>query len=267
MAAFLTLTLNPVRTELLREGWSRSVAGQSFRFQALNDAGDGWVPASVPGAIWQEPNTGLLMLRPRVMQPDYAVSFPDAVPYNQFLFGSNTFLDYRTGNAFAVQRASSGASLSNVSATSALIEALIAASLETLLSAAARTSVPLALNEGFSVWIQPTGIFVDRAEAFFAVGFGNRYAILFQMDGSAQFYARETEEPHAPFRAAQTFRFLDGSVGHTQSYQITVIPFGDRWIGVYSSQMPANKLRTFRTQAASVDGPSWLPRNPHPISN
>lgn len=254
MAAFLTLTLNPVRTELLREGWSRSVAAGSFRFQALNDAGDGWVPTSVPGAIWQEPNTGLLMLRPRVMQPDYAVSFPDAVPTDRFLFGPNTFLSYRNGNVFAVQRSSAGVILHNVSLSSALIEVLIAAAIETIFSAAARTSAPLALNEGFSVWIQPTGIFVDRAEAFFAVGFGGRYAILFQMDGSAQFYARETEEPGAPYRAAQTFRFLEGSVGHTQSYQITVIPFGDRWIGVYSSQMPVNKLRNFRTQAASVDG-------------
>ncbi len=254
MAAFLTLTLNPVRTELLREGWSRSVAAQSFRFQSVNDAGDGWVPTSVPSAIWQEPNTGLLMLRPKVLQPDYAVSLPDAIPYNQFLFGANEFLDYRTGNAFAVRRASSGASLADVSPTSALIEALIAASLETVLSAAARTSVPLALNEGFSVWIQPTGIFVDRAQAFFAVGFGGRFAILFDMDGSARFYARESETPGSAYRLAQSFRFLSGSVGHTQSYQITVIPFGDRWIGVYSSQLPENKLRNFRTQSASVSG-------------
>lgn len=227
---FVQVLLNYPRTELKRTGVSKHRPASAMvpgKFQDDADpAKKAFVRGALPYDVWREPHSGVLMLRPTPMAPNFwedAGNTPNRMLGSAWRFGSNTYVEDSATGSLMTARVTPTTAFSPVTLADAVIDAMLAY-LDSVVVWVAEQVGLLAENEGFSVWVYPMGIDTDRASEYMAIGFGGRYTLVIQMNGVARLWSKNAAGDDMLERTE--FRFADGGVDHTKPYQLTVVPWG-----------------------------------------
>lgn len=256
----IALTVNDSRQELLKDGWAKSRISSSIRVAELTTTeGVGgapvlrMLPAALPPSVWQDPDTGYVMLRPSSLRDDYAESpefYAGRVPLAQLdipvqptgipLFEEPAEPNSGTPKLITLLVEDTNAAITGLSSQPAWANAVHTASNDDGLTFVAVTKTPLAINEGVTLTLVPSGLASDRSAAWFGVMIGDRYYIQLGMNGSAALweyrysaYATGTADDWV---RREEFQYNQGGVNHTEPFQITIFPWGMEFISVLFSQ-------------------------------
>lgn len=255
----ITLTLNARRTELVEHGWGLTRSAANVNLAELLEV-EGTDPtefeyqlAGVPAGLWREPNSGVFMLSPSILDleevedPNYDSDHFDASQLEVAKWSDGSPL------ALWVSRSSSRAAVpskalisrpSGVLPSLSLIELLNTIAIEALLVRLvgmhhiARSREPLQMNEGWSCLIDAYGVSSDRATTLISFYFGAYWAISIHLNGTMRFYENVSTKPDLePIWAwRETFNYRQGGVDHVTPFRVTVIPWGARYISIIFTQ-------------------------------
>ena len=241
MAYDIALTLNPTRSELLRQGYGQTRLASSFRFATLQSGT--YKEAEIPPGFWREPITGTLMLQPSSVALDLVEnSYLAAARYGLTDFVTAATLlevDKTTGTnpagqkLIALQRADATTAFTGLSVGASIAAAVLAINGSTDINWLAQTANPLKVNEGWSVYIEPYGTLDDRASNFCCFCFGNKFFLKIDMNGTAALYYNYSG---TSWTILETFAYASGGVDHTKPFQLSVIPWGPYYISFLFSQ-------------------------------
>jgi hypothetical protein len=243
----IELILNHPRTELLREGWEKTRQAHSFKV-AQQKAGVLQVggSSSIPQGMWLEPTKGVLMLRP---EPVSAAYWEDPARKNTYarhhlLFATGQdALQIPSTNAIYPTRNGMFEELFGLVGDLATMAYLH----EVNIRLAAQmiwftgTKDPLAPNEGWSFWLRPLGTYTDRARALATILFGKKKALLLKANGTACVWSNAGTYAEPDWDERVEWNIAQGGVDHTKPYQVTCIPWGDRYITFLFSQSTGTK--------------------------
>ena len=249
MASQIQILKKFPRTELLQEGWAKSRLASSITPSKLNPDTGIYEEGTLPAKLWREPNTGVIMLRPTPLIPEFwEDSTYDSAHmalakwnFNESSGGETGLMDVPQNDSIHTKRGS---------ATSELIELLIEAAITSILTSVGsemkwvmQSKDPLIINEGWSVWVHPPGIYTDRAADYMMISFGEKYVLHLKMNGTASLWVNVGTMSSASWVEKTSFQYSGGGVDHNKPFQITVIPFGYEYISFQFSQSnePAKK--------------------------
>ena len=273
LAPRINLTLNEPRQELLQEGWSRSRVASSLQAARLstmpgpnNTTVTRYLPADFPHGVWKAPDTGFLLMRPSALRDDFAESpdyFNARIPLSALTFASGVVPTFDepaaalTGKPklITLQRDDPNVDVPSIAAPAWAWAALTASS--PLMTFTAATVGTLAINEGFTMTVQPSGLATDRAEAWLGLMFGDRYYLLLGMNGSAAIweyrYPSVATGSPSDWVRRERFEYTQGGVDHTKAFQVTVLPWGIEFISLLFSQaaQPSQEARAATTQRST----------------
>lgn len=255
----IQITINEPRLELRKEGWSKSRVASSIRAARLTKVPgpnssclDRFLPADMPNGVWQDPDTGYILMRPSALRADFTES-PDfysaRIPLASLTVPSpvngvpvfDEPADPTTGKPklIALQRDDPEIDLPAITGVPAWANAVHAASNESSMVFVAATST-FALNEGVTITVQPSGLAIDRAAAWFGIMIGDRYYIQLGMNGSAALweyrYSTCATGSSDDWVRRERFEYSQGGVDHTKPFQITILPWGMEFISILFSQ-------------------------------
>lgn len=252
MAYVFQVLLNYPRTELLKDSWALSRLASAVKPGVLLPTVGVVKPGKLSDDMWREPNTGVFMLAPLPMTPQYFES--NLSDLWQLALSSwryaNGFLErIKNGdgtqiNAMSPKRASANAQAVEISVALALIAK--AAEFNGRLRWVLETKDPLKPNEGWSVWVYPPGSYTDRAIDYMLIAFGGRYILHIKMNGTASLHVNQGTSADPAWIEAVEFKYSGGGVDHGKPFQITVIPWGFDYISFMFSQnsSPKEKSKT-----------------------
>lgn len=269
----VAVILNDPRTELRRTGWSSLRVGAAFRAAALTSrqGADGvcrptFTPADFPHEVWQEPDTGYLMLRPSPLRDDFNDIFPLArIPLANLFVPPDWTSGTQSGAWFdepanpmtgkpkmiACHKPDTTTAIPTLAGVPQLwLDAMAANSFALGIKAA--TASPLAVNEGFAITLLPEGIATDRAGAWFGVGFGGRFYLQIGMNGMAALYEYGTPscQDQATWIRRARFEFAQGQADK-EPFQVSVIPWGqDSLTFLFSQAKQSNRPTRHNTGKA-----------------
>lgn len=261
-APHVTLRLNHARRELSKRGYANSLVAGAFRFADLftvveEDEGadppveevNKFKRVSIPRNLWQEPNTGVLMLRPSMARMDYV----EEAWFTEYSRLGLADLDYVVYPAPAsgpfIRQISTGKKelITLRNSTGGLINWLVQIALDICLDqfheemhTVWKTKQPLRLNEGWGVQVETFGLNVDRPVDWQGFYFGDRYFLVLNTNGSAYLY-EDIRDPKAPEADAnwvfrETFHFGQGGIDMRLPFQLMCIPWGKSYISFIFSQ-------------------------------
>lgn len=250
----ITLQLDYPRTEILREGWGTTKNAEAFTFTKLQ--GGKYDRTAIPADVWREPNTGCLMKRPRSDSRGFEenpIYFPDRYGIAEFDVAKSD--DNITSLFVATHPAMGGRILSQrLNPDNPFVQLVEDGVFQNVLSTAnagelgwaMRTKTPLRANEGFGATFVPRGTSSVSADPFFGAAYGRYYYLECDLRGIATMYENigsvpDPEDPDAPvgppeWVEREVFNFGQGGVNHAQPFEVSVIPFGGRYICVRFSQ-------------------------------
>lgn len=244
----VTLTLNFPRTELLREGWAHSRTGRLVKpgfwearsaSSLMGTAAYEWRNTPFPDDVWQEPNTGVLMMMPQVLRADLFSNeawLEYAIRRADFLWGDPDQVEEvenpATGGYLTVLKRPTGSSLTEILVASALSDII-----KLGFGWIGRTETLISVNQGWSAIISPAGLTVDRAKAYLGFHWANNFYIEFSTAGEFTVAYNFGNMDAAEWREIHRASFKTGSVDHKLPFQVTVIPWGRSYISVLFSQV------------------------------
>lgn len=255
--ADVELIVNFPREEAYAPAWSafHTAGGLNFTTFRTNHALGGLIAEDgiLPSAFWREPVSGVIMLKPTLMLAGrLATGFIAAmsIAFSGWDFGGTS--EGATGAFSYAAHSTADPGLSGYQALSPKLKSRT----DTRLALSglgfikdfmdlpelggqmvwhARTQQLLAANQPFAYTVAPSGIYGDQAGDYFAVGFGAGNLVLHHsMDGVVKFFADASGS--GDFVVKDTFNITAGGVNHTLPYQVTVVPFGQRFISVQFTQ-------------------------------
>lgn len=240
MASRIAVTLDYERRELLRDGWGKSLLASAIPPAQYVDTGIAGTRrfdrCSLPAALWREPHTGIIMLRPSALKEGFwnDAAFEDLrLGETDWRTVVDTLRYDTTTKAGYLMRASASASLSNLDSLRAITIQLLTDYLSNM-ACTMETHNPFAPNEGWAAFLRPYGIFTDRTDQWLSIEFGDRYCIRIGTGGEAVLLAYDSDS--SEWRERMTMAFGQGGVDHTRAFQLTVIPWGSRYISIIFSQ-------------------------------
>jgi hypothetical protein len=257
----LQVLLNYPRTELLKEGWEKSRLASSIQAAEMGTKPGSdeqqLIPTAISKNLWQEPNTGVIMLRPGPLNPQwwedtsldqYRMSIDDW-SYGSDGSGLTPLLAAGGNFSMLTRRASKVSDIIEMQVDLALMAILDL--MDSEMRWVMQTKTTLYHNEGFSMWLHPMGIYTDRATDYMLIAFGNKYVLHMQMNGSASLYAKDRNT--GDYKKKVTFSFAQGGVDHTKPFQLTVIPWGRHYITfLFSQSTDSQKLAQTAVKAPTV---------------
>lgn len=241
--------------------------------------------ATLSQYLWREPNTGVLMLKPMTLHADFwenedkfLSSLLEEAAWRVDSFVNPTGIVFGTPTSGTILTIPKAAMYSVRETASASFSALtVDAFIATLLPTYNAEMVPvaqlkesLAINEGFTVWVHPPGIYTDRAKDYEVITFGRKYALHLRMDGTATLqvdinYVNGEASTTDGWKEVAVFKFSQGGVDHGKPFQVTVIPWGYEYITFLFTQsaepskqtrssLPTNTKTTFLYQCSKYEG-------------
>lgn len=240
------------RNELLAPAYEFTRLASAYRFAGFSPAGRLITRAGLPDFVWQEPTTGVLMLRPNCWHSGFAES-----PYHKIgrLGLDELYLAENPGSrpAFLAVKTDTGRKVLAREHNTSIVWLLATLTEQEILDKLAglgepmkvawRTKAPLQMNEGFGAIITPTGVSDDRADHYYAFIFGDRFCINILMSGAAEVYERVALDPSEPESREWVFRerynFSTAGVDHMQPFMVCVIPWGPAYISLTFTQTAA----------------------------
>lgn len=252
--ATIDVTLGVSRNELAVPGYEFTRLASNYRFSYMPSPLAA-VRSGTPEGVWQEPNTGVVMLRPNCFHSGFRES-----PIHKIgrLGIDELFLAENPGSrpAFIAVHSDTGRKVMarehNTSilwllpkiAEQAILDKLVGVGEE--MAVAWRTKEPLLMNEGFGAIITPTGVSDDRADNYYAFIFGDRYCLNILMSGSADIYERVQLDASDPDSKEWVYRdrynFGMAGVDHTQPFMVCVIPWGETYLSITFTQTQSAPL-------------------------
>lgn len=244
--AKIKVELNTARSELEIPGYRTSRLSSTMTFGAFvpNPAVGGvkYVRTVMPSWLWQEPNTGVIMLKPYPLTAEYYdTGVSDAAR------GIISLAEWNRQAALAVQeveqtkrkyilvgRSVSGADLIDTSINAAISAILSDAGSKMVSVFTSKTN--LAINQGWSLWAYPTGDYADRSEQYMGISFGERYFMFLHTDGTAHLHANTGTVSSPAWKEVAVFQYTNGSVEHGRPFQLTCIPFGFSYLAFTFTQ-------------------------------
>jgi hypothetical protein len=252
--ATIDVNVGVSRNELATPGYAFTRLASNYRF-AYMPSPLAAIRAGTPDGVWQEPNTGVIMLRPNCFRSGFRES-PlhkiGRIGIDQLFLAENpssrsAFLAVHTDTGRKVLAREHNTSilwLLPKLAEQAILDKLAGVGEE--MAVAWRTKEPLLMNEGFGAIITPTGVSDDRADNYYAFIFGDRYCLNILMSGAADVYERVRLEPDDPESTEWVFRdrynFGSAGVDHTQPFMVCVIPWGETYISITFTQTQSAPL-------------------------
>lgn len=256
MPGNITLTLNVPRTELRRKGWTKSKTCGSLKPAIFDERNGRFRVGPWPDDFWKEPNTGTIMFAPATQRPDYR-------EYDVFEELKIPKYKVRVAGDGMLYRDYDGTYYSERVAGGVIIEPLLEVTIQTILvhmkttmKVVLETKDPLAVNEGFCVFIYPAGIYTDRATDYMLIGFGGRqYVLHIKMNGTASLWSNAGTYADPEWIERTSFNFGQGGVQHNRPFSVTVIPWGTEFISFVFSQGGADvkpSLSALKTSTQSA---------------
>lgn len=255
----IQLLLHEPRTELLKAGWASSRVAASLRAARITriplngGCTSRYTEADMPQGVWQDPDTGYLMMRPSSLRYDFTESsaFLSArIPLSSLTVPPPVSAvpvfdepaDPSTGKPkmIALQRVDDTTPIASISGVPARYQGVHSTSNSDSMVFVAQTG-NFDINEGLTITVQPSGLPTDRAAAWFGFMFGDRYYVQLGMNGSAAlweygFQSCETSDPTQDWVRRQRFEYGQGGVDHSKPFQVTVFPWGMEFISILFSQ-------------------------------
>jgi hypothetical protein len=273
----IVVTINEPRLELKKEGWSKSRVAASIRAALISKVPgpdesclDRFRPADFPNGVWQDPDTGIILMRPSALRPDYAESsdfFSARIKLSDLtvpapvggvaLFDEPSDPDTGKPKLIALQRDDPDVDIAGLTGLSTWVNAVHPASNDSSMVFVAAFAGPMSINEGFTLTIQPSGIATDRASAWFGVMFGDRYYLQLGMNGAASLweyrYSTCATGASTDWVRRERFEYAQGGVDHTKPFQMTIMPWGMEFISILFSQaaQPSKKAKATDLRTSS----------------
>ncbi len=249
MAARFKVELYVNRNEIDVPAYRKTRLASTVKFGewAPNPAGGGvkQIKAAMSSELWQEPNTGIIMLRPNTLRADYYDSLTDA---QRNLIGTDT--TFNTGGWLQMiqERAGKLLSLGHSIPGSALVDTFISAAISAILADSGGKLVPffwtqLEANQGWSFWCRPGGVWLDKALEFVAVEWGTRYCMRLKTNGVADLHLNTGNGTSPNWKKVAAFNYSQGAVEHGQPFHLACIPFGKDYMAfVFTKNTDPDKL-------------------------
>lgn len=249
----LTIKTHVPYPELYQDGWAKSrtaanMVPAGLIFPLSVETGSYYCPSTLPDALWREPNTGVIMLKPAPIRIDY---WETSSPLTKALMGSSEWrfaapvntvggmLHINYNSSFYSIRQSPNVHLIDLEVTLAL-QAIIQ-DFNTEMHWVMESKQQFAQNEGWAMWVYPPGIYTDRAVEYAVVYFGRRYALIMYMNGTAALKANMGTTKNPKWVKKAEFAYASGGIDHGKPFQITVIPWGFTYITFLFSQASTEK--------------------------
>lgn len=240
MAPNVEIIRNYPRTELLRDGWSKSILATNMIPAQYNAQKDAYEEGSLPEDLWREPNTGVIMLRPSALRQDFwedTTWQPFRMPlahwtYNTSGGATNSLLSVVHNDSIHTVRPDTVTALPTLTLTGFLNKLIDCLDMRPVMS----SNDPLVPNEGWTVSVHPPGIYTERAVDYMGVSFGDKYHLTLNMNGTADLWVYIGDGTTHEWIKKVSFSYAGGGVEHGKSFQVTVIPWGFGYITFLFSQ-------------------------------
>ena len=250
----VAVILNQPRTVLLRPGWAKSRLAAAMQPAEFSSELEKYVESQLPDDLWKEPNTGVIMLRPSALRSDYwedSTYEPYRIDATQFNEPGGTMLAVNSNDSILIKRTTAASALISLLATIALNAILL--NLQSEMVWVLSSKNPLTTNEGWSVWVHPPGIYTSRATDYMLIAFGDRYVLHIQLNGMAALWANEGTASDPSWQKKTVFAVNGGGVDHTRPFQITCIPWGNKYISFVFSQQQQRSSGLMSTVSVPVE--------------
>jgi hypothetical protein len=244
------------RNELRKPGKKHARFGGNVYFNAYWALAERHAKARLPDNVWQEPNTGVVMLRPQILHKGFRenplhqlgeILLDDLITAQRNVLGvptsAWTVINQETGEK-VFGRPFDG----NITwvATSLAIDDIMTklSPFDGEMKVGWMTKEPLALNEGFAVALTPSGVWSDRAEAYYAIAFGDQWCVNILMNGQMELWEM-IKYPELPppnnfeWVSRDTFNFSHQGINHTRPFMFQCIPWGPSYISFNFSEQAA----------------------------
>lgn len=267
------LFINEPRVELLREGWGLTRAAAAFRGAVYDPTEERIVPGEMAFEVegddaidsenlWQEPETGVLFLRPHVFRSDLATNAdwePFWIRKADLQHTDADLLEVRNTQHDSIpiflrtRRETMAAQFGGLPGVPSHLAPLTNAG-GTLdrkgLKWIGRTNFQLSPNEAFSIFIAISGIpGIDRAGSLGAFAFGKRWLIDVGLDGQMSVLQNVGTGSSPNWVRRKRFTWFQGGAMNGTVLQITVLPWGIDGISILCSAAP----QSGKAEAASTD--------------
>lgn len=251
----IRVLLDYPRPEIKTPGFGMTRVAGAFKFAALKrefkytgslvvvTGRNRYTPADIDPKAWQEPSTGIVMLRPRALYANFmedAGAQPDRYDVSEFDHGSSDgggalFIQLPNRRALVLRRENKDSDFVELTVPANVAASLTQTGGANGLGWASKTKTYLARNEGFGFLIVPHGTAEDRS-ADYKVFTWDRFSVRVQMNGIALFAVNmgSTVDPEWVVKSA--FNFGNAGINHTRPFTIYILPFGRKFIGVYFGQ-------------------------------
>src|SRR6185312_11078807 len=266
----ITLTLNHAQSEKLNQAWSRFKTAHGMAFS--QNQGGVYFDASLPDYLWQEPNTGIIIIKPgfftaKRFDPTIALRTwikPSDIDYRGTSQGGTLFSYFgSTGNDTSFSADYQVSSPTLVSSTDIRESVIVPPGLMGFIARTvysdqnmvwnAQTTIQLEANQAFAVMIFPSGIPGDFAHTFFMIAWGQKFVMEITMSGFA--YLWGDIDGNGLYVPIDTYVLRDGGVNMTNPFQVSVVPLGRRFLSVSFTQNPltgrSKRVSTYSSQTES----------------
>lgn len=233
MAAQVKVEFNVPRSELVVPPFRKSILASTFKYVqwAANPAVGGIkaTPGYLPHNLWQEPHTGVIMFRPYPLHNEYYNSSPGLLSKSDFTYSIANSVDEIAGKGNRIR-------VGRTARSSALVETMVDAAIAAVLTLFGtgmkqifRTNTPLAINQGWSVWVFPPSIHTDRTVDYMCISFGARYSLRLRLNGVAALFVvtgYDTTTATYTWGEVANFHYNEAGIEFGRAFQITCTPFG-----------------------------------------
>jgi hypothetical protein len=242
---FNTVLLNVPRNEILQEGFHSWRPGASIQ-PAQRGTDDthhlpDWLPSSWPPEIWKEPHTGVIMLAPTAIRSDIYQDpiWEDArITLNGLFHHTDLITDEETDtHTITISRADKDASLPEVDVPLVYKEYLLQQAARSM-KWAIYSRDNLIENEGWTITCYSHKLFHEGPGDYMAIGFGGRYTLRVNLNGTAQLCLNTNWLSGGPasWLPVKDFVFEQGGIETGASFSISCIPWGDQYLSFLFSQ-------------------------------
>jgi hypothetical protein len=241
-APYVVLEANVPRTELLREGFSQTKVGIALRGARF----DGTVYRAATSwreGIWQEPETGIIMLRPNFMRYDWSAAKWNSYRYRltDFRTGTNDFEEVAATVAGAngmyllrTKKTGVASAFANITGLTADLSGFSGFSSTNAWTM--QTNTPLSLNEGFGVSIAPSGVPMDKVGDYLWIAFGGRWLLKLAFTSESVLYENMGSAASPTWVVRTAFSASSAGISHSEPFTLAVIPFATNHLAIVLSQ-------------------------------